>query len=72
MKMSGTLKRGRPSGWRKPDAKRFDIAIRISSATHEWLSRESQVAGISKSEICRQLIERQMTRDSSEKKKRKP
>jgi hypothetical protein len=56
------VKRGRPAGWRKPDAKRHMIMVRISAEARHWLSREASSSFISMSEVVRQLIEKNIKR----------
>ena len=54
------MPRGRPVGWRKPDANSMSIMVRLSEAARAWLAAESQAAGLTESEIIRQLIEQRM------------
>lgn len=54
------MPRGRPTGWRKPDANSVSIMVRLSEAARAWLVAESKAAGLTESEIIRQLIEQRM------------
>ncbi len=54
------MARGRPVGWRKPDANSMSIMVRLSEAARAWLAAESLAAGLTESEIIRQLIEQRM------------
>lgn len=54
------MPRGRPVGWKKPDANSQSIMVRVSAATRVWLVAQSQASGLTESEIIRQLLEQRM------------
>lgn len=47
-------------GWRKVDANSRSIMVRLSDVARVWLKAEATAAGMTESEIVRQLIEQRM------------
>lgn len=58
---------GRPLGWRKKDSRGHSVMIRLSDQARAWLMAESEAAGLTESEIVRQLIEQRMSETTKEK-----
>lgn len=54
-------RRGRPPGWRKSDPRSSSIMVRLAPSARVWLAAQSHAAGISESEIIRQLIEQRIS-----------
>lgn len=53
-------KRGRPVGWRKPNALRCIVMIRLAEAPLRWLRAQTRSRRVHTSEIIRSLLERAM------------
>jgi hypothetical protein len=53
-------KRGRRKGWRKPDAMRSSMMVRLPDEVRDWLFKESTFHDVSESEIVRQVLGRRM------------
>jgi len=49
-------KRGRPAGWRKKDALRWSVMIRLPRPAAAWLAKVACRDGVSRSEVVRSLI----------------
>ena len=49
-------RRGRPQGWRKPDAYQRSLMIRLHDAEYAWLSRVGRAERLNMSEVVRRLI----------------
>ena len=51
------MTRGRKVGWRTKDPLCSLLMIRMSRSTRAWLERESKRAGLTMSELVRQVLE---------------
>lgn len=49
-------KRGRPVGWRKKNAMRSSVMVRLSSSVAAWLVWAARREGVGRSEVVRRLI----------------
>jgi hypothetical protein len=58
--MSARRGRGRPVGWRKPDARRRPVMFRLAEAPWQWLRVQARFRRSSVSEVLRCLVERAM------------
>lgn len=47
---------GRPVGWRKDDAKRETLMVRLTDGERAWLRKKSLVHDLPESEIVRRII----------------
>lgn len=70
--MVGKRTIGRPVGWRKPNANRMSIMIRLSDELKTWLVEESDLNNLSISEIARQCLEDRMVDIVKKRKKFRP
>lgn len=59
-----TGRRGRPVGWRKPDAFTANVMVRLPTEQAKWLWAERGKTKRSMSEIVRRLIDDEMKREA--------
>ena len=60
--MKPARSRGRPFGWRKPDARRLTIMVRVSKEEHTLLRRAARARKLTMSDVIREAIRKAIKR----------